>query len=114
MSFTGIPELKQSYRQLGPAKFWLMVVVTLSWIFVGAWLAMSAQWQGQCDHSGRKLWGLMKQLHCSPELLSGGAMEIGLFVWLWSMPLLVAGCLIYAFVRKLRGTTSSSSQNSPE
>jgi hypothetical protein len=109
MSITGIPELKESYRKLGPRNFWLTMSGTIAFIILGAWLSMTAQWAGQCDHSGRGLVGLVKELRCSPDLLVGGPVEIGLFIWIWSMPAIVVGCLAWAIIRKIRTSSKSSS-----
>ena len=99
-SWTGIPELIQSYRVMGARKFWFSMATTLGWIGLGTWLSMTVTWPGQCDHSGRKIVGLVNQIFCSPHLLDGGLREWMLFVWLWSMPGVVIACLIYAFVKK--------------
>lgn len=99
-SWTGIPELKEGYRQLGPARFWALMVAILAWIGVGAWLTVTANWPGTCDHEGRRTIGFLKQLGCSPDLLTGGPREWALFLWLWSMPALVIGAFAYAFVTK--------------
>ncbi len=102
MSITGIPELKDSYRQLGPLRFWSLMSGLLIWIVGGASLMMSATWPGHCDHQGRKIVGMIKQLYCSPDLLVGGPLEYGLFLWLWSMPVFVLGFIVYALIKKRR------------
>ena len=99
---TGIPELKDAYRQLGAGKFWVATAGTTAFIALFIWSMLAAEWPGQCDHEGRKLWGMVKQLHCSPDLLSGGLTEWILFAMLWSLPALVAALLGYAFIKKLR------------
>jgi len=97
-----LSDLRESYRVLGGAKFWALISGTISWIAIGVWLMMTATWPGQCDHEGRKLIGHFKQLYCSPDLLSGGLTEYGLFAWLWSMPLFVVGLILWAILRKSR------------
>jgi hypothetical protein len=107
MSFTGVPELKDSYRQLGRRKFLAIIIATVAWIGGGAWFMVMASWPSQCDHEGRKIAGFIKKLYCSPDLLSGGAVEFGLFAWLWSMPALLIGVLIWALARKARNANLS-------
>ena len=102
MSITGIPELKQAYRQMGARTFVLSMAAILAYAGVGLWLMMSATWPGTCDHRGRRIEGLVKELYCSPDLLSGGLPEIALFLWLWSMPVGVAGFILFTTVRKRR------------
>ena len=77
--------LKESHRQLGGPMFWTMLIGTLVYIGVGSWLSIVAAWPGQCDHEGRSVVGIAKEIYCSPDLLGGGAIEIGLFAWLWSL-----------------------------
>ena len=108
MSITGISELKEAYRQLGGRKLVLILAATFAWIGIGAWLMMSATWPGRCDHEGRRIVGYVKELYCSPELLSGGAQEIGLFFWLWSMPIGVAGFILFSLARKRRANRISA------
>lgn len=104
MPVTGIPELKESYRQLGPMKFTAMTAGTLGYIALWVWLEMTANWPGQCDHEGRKLWGLVKELGCSADLLAGGPREWGLFAMLWSLPAVVVGTIIYCQIKMRRET----------
>ncbi len=97
-----IRQAKESYRQLGPSAFWGIVLGTIGYIGVGATLLFMAVWPGTCVHEGRRFAGLMRKYGCSPDLLSGGPIEYALFVFLWSMPVTIAGALIYAFVKKHR------------
>lgn len=81
------------------------------WIFVGtlsalciwvtgyAYFTLNAQWSGICDHSGRRIARLVKQLYCSPELLTGGAMEWGLFMFLWVIPAILLGLVVWVALR---------------
>ena len=85
---------------------------TLAYIAIGATLMVMAVWPGNCDHEGRGLTGFVKRYNCSPDLLSGDAVEIGLFAWLWSMPTIVivavAWSWIHHFQRKRARTTQWS------
>jgi hypothetical protein len=102
MSLTGIPELRDAYRAAGPLRFALWMGGVLLWIGIFAWLSMTATWPEGCDHSGRKLVGLIREMRCSPGLLAGGVREYALFAFLWTLPAVVIGALIYAAVKRRR------------
>lgn len=102
MSFTGIPELKGAYRELGPLRFVLLMGSMLLWIGTFAWLSMTATWPEGCDHSGRKLMGLIREMRCSPGLLAGGVREYALFVFIWTLPAFIIGVVIYVAVKRRR------------
>jgi hypothetical protein len=115
MSFTGIPELKESYRKLGAFNFWATMICLFGWTSIGISLQRINNYPDaygfQCSGRGclyREIWN-------SPVLLRDpDAFEIGLFAWLWSMPATVVGALIYAAVRKLRSTDFSLYSDSKE
>ena len=107
-SWSGLPELKESHRQLGAARFWAMMAAVLGWIAVGVWLNMTvAGWPDAYGSSCHGRGCFFSNLWVSPGLWSGGWRERALFIWLWSMPALVAGAFVYAFVAK-RGILSKS------
>jgi len=115
MSFTGIPELKESYRKLGAARFWPLMAGTVAWIAVGASLAIALDFPdaygSQCHGRGC----FFSDLLHSPALLHRHSLaEIGLFLWLWSMPALVIAAFVYAGVRKLRSTKFSINSDPQE
>ncbi len=97
--FDDFKQLKEGYKQLGLFRFVFLIVATLAYIGVGAWLMTIVTWSEQCDTSGRRLWGLVQQFYCSPELLSGSIVEISYFAYLWSMP---ATILIAAFWTRIK------------
>ena len=103
MSFTGIPELKQGYRQFGAARFWLIILAVFAWIGIGLWLQLGLHWR---DHYGFQCHGrgcFLSDLWHSPTLLKHGAIgEYALFLWMWSMPASVAAAVIWARLRKRR------------
>lgn len=105
----GINQLRESHKALGGRNFWTLMGATLAYIAIGSTLSIMAAWPGNCDHEGRRLTGFFKQFNCSPDLLSGGSVEIGLFVWLWSLPtigiVVVAWSWINHFRRKRAQTT---------
>jgi hypothetical protein len=82
-SWSGIPELRASYKKLGGPRFWTIMAGTLIYIGLGTGLMISAQWPASCQPEGHDLFGAF---YCSPQLLSGGPLEIGTFAWSWSMP----------------------------
>ena len=107
-SWTGIPELKESYHKLGAARFLTMMAGVLGWIGLGAWLSITTP--GWPDAYGSTCHGrgcLLDDLWYSPGLLSGSWHEWALFAWLWSMPTLVAGTLVYALLMR-RGIFANS------
>lgn len=102
MSWTGIPELKESYRKLGPRLFWGIVVGLLAWLAIGMWLSLSLDWPDAYGFHchGRGCW--IDDLWHSPSLLAAGhrsAMEIGLFIWEWSLPAVIPAALIWRFLK---------------
>jgi hypothetical protein len=104
-SFTGIPELKESYRKLGPLRFALTMLGTLLYIGIGAALAITKNYPAAYGSSCRRKC-FIENYWYSPELLSQGDFyAYALFAWLWSMPALVVGVLIYAALKKRRNKT---------
>ncbi|MBU1834588.1 MAG: hypothetical protein KJ834_00935, partial [Alphaproteobacteria bacterium] len=97
-----ITELRSVYNQLGVARFWILVASTLIYIAIGSALSIYATWPGICDHSGRKIVGFIKQFYCSPDLLSGGVVELGLFAWLWSMPIIGVIGVAWSWIQHFR------------
>lgn len=92
-------ESRDAFRQLGWRNSTLLIGGLVAWLAVGIWLMADAHWPGTCDHSGRKLIGLVKTLWCSPDLLAGGPMEIGLFIWTWSMPVGVGAFTLFTVLK---------------
>ena len=110
MSIAGIPEMKESYRKLGPRKFWAITISTLSIIFVYAlltlWLYKKVGWPERYGFhcSGHDC--LIADLWHSPALLSQpDGYHLGLFALIWSLPAFVVGCVIYPAVKKRRART---------
>jgi hypothetical protein len=98
----GFAELKEGYRTLGSPRFFAVLISILAYCLAYAWLVADAEWPGRCDHEGRRLLGLLKQMRCSPDLLQGGATEIALFAMLWLMPAVVAAALIWRLAYEIR------------
>ncbi len=104
-SWSGIPELRASYRKLGALRFFAMMLALLVWIGIFAWLSVTLDFprsagstcHGKCT---------IEDFWYSPYLLRhGGWMGFALFAWLWSMPAFVVGMLIYAKLKKRRDRT---------
>ncbi len=106
----GITELRESHDALGGGKFWTLVGATLVYIAIGSTLMIMAVWPGSCDHEGRRLIGLVKKYGCSPDLLSGGATEIGLFIWLWSLPTIVIVVVAWSWINHFRRKRARTTQ----
>jgi len=98
----GITQLRESHDALGRGRFWALMGATLAYIAIGSALSIMAIWPGSCDHEGRRFAGFVKQFHCSPDLLSGGAVEIGLFVWLWSLPTIGIVVVAWSWINHFR------------
>ena len=99
----GITDLRDHYRAMGnPPLFWTLIVGTIAFIGIFAWLMEAATWPGSCDHEGRRLAGIVKSLGCSADLLSGGPREIGLFVALWTLPAVLMGACFWRLVYEIR------------
>ena len=102
VSVIGIPQLKDAYRRLGAGKFWASVLGTLAFLGIFIWSVLAAEWPVQCENGGRKIWALVNQLRCSPELLSGGPTEWILFITLWTLPAVFIATLVYRYVKQHR------------
>jgi hypothetical protein len=81
---------------------WIKIAGGFAYLALGFWLYASASWPGQCDHSGNRGGGWLKRMWCSPELLSGGIIEIGLFFWLWFATLGGLVWIIWPLVERMR------------
>lgn len=99
-SWTGIPELKQSYRTLGPKKFIPMMLGTFAWIGIGAWLTIAMDYPRSVGSTCRRKCLIEEYWYSGALLERGDPMSLCLFVYLWSMPALVIGAFAYAFVTK--------------
>lgn len=90
-----MPELKASYRVLGAARFWLLMLAVLAWIVLGTWLTISLDYPrafGSTCH--RKC--MFENYWFSTELIKHGSIRTyALFAWLWLMPAAVVGTFIY-------------------
>ena len=107
MSITGIPELKESYRQLGLVRFCLffggLLAFLLGWAAAHFWLADKIGWPEAYGFQCRGRGCMWVEIWHSPALLKGGdAYELGMFALIWWLPALVVGCLIYALLKRLR------------
>lgn len=95
-SWTGIPELREGYRQLGALRFWLIIVGVLLYIAAFAWLGVNAAWPPDCHPRARQTFMLF---WCSPTLLHGGWVELTLFAVIWALPV---GAAVYVILHRRR------------
>lgn len=101
MSWSKIPELKQSYRTLGARNFWALMIGVLGFIGLGVWLSMSVDgWPEKYGSACHGRGCFLDELWVSPGLLNGSWAEWLLFAWLWSMPGLIVVSFAYAFIMK--------------
>lgn len=98
-SWTGIPELKESYRMLGPVRFSLLMFGTLVYVGIGAWLTIKTNHPRAAGSTCQRKC-MIESYWYSPHLLSGGPIELLTFVWLWLLPATIPAAFIYAFVTK--------------
>ena len=59
----------------------------------------AVEWTDHCRPEGRNLAHMLSALSCSPYLLDRGWAGLGLFAWLWSMPLAILAMVVV----RLRG-----------
>lgn len=101
-SWTGIPELKESYRTLGAMRFCLVLLGTLAYIGTGAALSIALDYPQAFGSTCRRKC-LIENYWYSPALLTDdNTLAYALFLWLWSLPAVVVGTLIYATLKKRR------------
>jgi len=94
----------QLYRTLGLVRFIALFVgllaVILPIVFLYSWLEGLTGWPDAYGfHCHRKC--MIENLWHSPALLHQATWpELGLFALIWSMPAIVAGAFVYAFLKK--------------
>ena len=106
MSLTGIPELKESYRALGAARFLLLMIGLLTYIGGFAALMIATDHPQSAGSTCRRKC-MIEAYWFSPHLLGGGAIEWLAFAWLWSLPAFVIGFVIYARLKRRREPLSN-------
>jgi hypothetical protein len=102
-------ELTPHYKTLGVVRTWSIGLGTILFIFLFVagriWLSDKIGWPRAYgfDCHGRGCY--LEDLYHSPSLLSGGGFyELGLFVVLWALPGGIAAAIIYALLKRHRGT----------
>ena len=102
-SWSGIPELREYYRTLGPLRFWAIMGLLFGWIGVGVWLQQAVNWPEAYGFHCRGKGCLFVSVWHSPALVEhGGLLQWMLFIHLWTIPAVLVACLIIALRRKLK------------
>ena len=86
-------------RQIGAVRFWLMAVGTVAFCVGLGTMMFLADWPADCDPHDHRF-ELFKAYYCSSRLLSGSAIEIATFMFLWSIPVGTGAVIIYYRLRK--------------
>ncbi len=110
MSGTGIPEMREAYRQVGPRRFWTIFIVMAAsiggWAALGVWLQSEIGWPERYGFSCNGRGCLFVDIWHSLVLLQApGGYQLGLFAWIWSMPAFFVACIVYALVKRRRART---------
>lgn len=80
-----ILSLYRNYREFGPVRFAIFAIMILAWVAAGVYLYRTANYPARCPGLN-----FVDAYGCSFELpTTRGWRESGLFVWLWSTPILI-------------------------
>jgi len=106
-SWTGIPELKQAYKRVGPTKLFGLTAAIFAWCALGAWVQAEADWpDGYGFHCNR--YCLIEDLWHSPAPIAhGGGYSIALFGYTWSFVIVPAALIVLLKLRKRRANDLS-------
>lgn len=105
-SWSGIPELRESYKALGPLRFWLIMGALAAWIGCKVWLETVLGWP---DAYGFRCRGkcLFQDIWHSPALLENGRpLEWLLFAHFMTFPTILLLCIGIFLRRRLRQNRS--------
>lgn len=114
-SWTGIPELKRSYQDLGPLKFWSWIAGALAMTGLGTWLSIRLDYPDAYGHPCHGRACILHNIWFSPALLRTHHWdEVLLFLLLITLPaaLVMGACL--SLIRVLRGKPFSLLSNDQE
>ena len=96
---------RETWRQMHTIKFWVIVLVTVGWIALGAWLHMLLHWpQSYGFHCQGRACLVVELWHSGALLRNHSLAECGMFVWLWSFPAFIVGPIVLVKLRKRGGT----------
>ncbi len=102
-SWSGIPELKEYYRTLGPLRFWSIMGVIAAWIGIGIWLQEAVGWPEAYGFRCHGKGCLFTDIFHSPALLHhGGLLEWLLFAHFMTLPMIFLVALGVALRRKFQ------------
>jgi hypothetical protein len=109
------PSFMDGYRKLGPVKFWSLMAIMVGYTIVGTWFEEETGWP---DNYGFHCAGkgcLVDDMWHSPALLQHpGGYQIGLFLWIWFIPAVVVGFLVFLAKRRRSGGAVSSQTTEPQ
>ena len=98
------PSIVDSYRQLGPVKFWSIIVAMLAYAGFGIWLQHKVNWPDGYGFACRGRTCLLEDLEHSTALLrSHGLYQLALFGWFWLIPLVAVAAIVSPFFRRVTG-----------
>jgi len=100
--------LRETWRQMHTVQFWVVVVVIIGWVSLGVWLQERIGWPDRYGFHchGKGCW--IDDMWHSPALIRGGHWgEYALFAWIWSLPLVVIGLILWTAQRKRKAARLS-------
>lgn len=95
-------QLRNPFRGHTALSLLAALVALIAYLGAGVWLMEAADWTDTCRPEGRKFAYMLSALSCSPYLLDRGWTGIGLFAWLWSLPVFILIVAINAWRRPRR------------
>ena len=102
-------ELKQTYRRLGPIKFWSTMAAIIAWCVLGVWLSDEVSWPDSYGYHCHGRGCFFSDLWHSPALVErGGVFPDAMFLYLWSFIAIPVSLVIGFKLRKQNSTISSS------
>ena len=101
-------DLRSYHTVLGPRRFWLHMIATVTLILILAgikmWLEHKIGWPDSFGFHCKGRGSTINDLIHSPALLrKGGSYEVCLFALLWLVPVIVLGAATGALVKRVRG-----------
>jgi hypothetical protein len=103
----------QTYRRLGPFRFFTTIAAFVGWMIAGIWIRISLDWPDGYGFHCHGKGCLITDLTHSTALFGrghGSIMEIAEFLWIWSIPVFGVTYVILPFFksRPIANFTSST------